>query len=696
MKDMKGLSLVEFRDKRLDELLSKTLPDDWEDIEIDNLNSLKANPCVFSLPEAYLLLHTDLDKFLEMKALRNAKAKNVQKDHIENVLRYICTYYDAVFRYETEKFIEDTIDDLYKRIDKWENELKGIPFYQDQIKQLEGIPLYQKKISENIKGISENLRALKEMMGRFVIDNVDWLKDTSYGEIQPDQNAPQDKKAIIKITFRPSDVTKLKKYVGSKSWKDFFLDNKRYNKFNSDCTEMNKIYAKISDGMQKIYRSPFKAGGGKLHLEVQNYRDYEITYNLLTSLEYGLSSCYHAEVILLFLYDQYKEKYFPETLKMVIQKNEDFYDALYRSMCDANDAVRVFFEMPVGYEKIAKSQGYQLRAVPKHRTIQTYKNSLVEFKRLLLMYKIVFPDHNLCDCAAECFRYWDTILPQTRLLNFFYDDRLSILSDFLMKTGLNQKALAKILGISESAVSIAASKGSLFRNPKHSWFWMAITGLMYDYFTGAVTTDVYGRDPIDNHNRHYQLWPTAMISDGGKMLKVISELASFKQGLSRNDSPYKKYEHPFYKASIRKSTALVCEIADVLYDIQVELKRKILAKNQEEIERLSKKDAINPEQEKSIILDISENPQYRSFLQCLEINRDLLKLVLENSKEDHPNYLFKIEDLVKGALNKPLSTETKQERIQNLLNDIAKVVMDEWNKKPSGASKKKPPNAAPK
>ena len=85
MEDMNGISLAEFRDTKLNELLTRPLPDDEDDIEFD-----EKTPCRFTLPEAYFLLHIDLSK------------EKDRADQIVEALSYIDSYYDAQFQRETK------------------------------------------------------------------------------------------------------------------------------------------------------------------------------------------------------------------------------------------------------------------------------------------------------------------------------------------------------------------------------------------------------------------------------------------------------------------------------------------------------------------------------------------------------------------------------------------------------------------
>ena len=148
MEDMNGISLAEFRDTKLNELLTRPLPDDEDDIEFD-----EKTPCRFTLPEAYFLLHIDLSK------------EKDRADQIVEALSYIDSYYDAQFQRETKYFIEDTIDNLYENIVGWKNELNGIHIHQENLRQ-------------SLTGICRNLRKLRVMIHRLVKHYGDWIKYT--------------------------------------------------------------------------------------------------------------------------------------------------------------------------------------------------------------------------------------------------------------------------------------------------------------------------------------------------------------------------------------------------------------------------------------------------------------------------------------------------------------------------------------
>ena len=566
MEDMNGISLAEFRDTKLNELLTRPLPDDEDDIEFD-----EKTPCRFTLPEAYFLLHIDLSK------------EKDRADQIVEALSYIDSYYDAQFQRETKYFIEDTIDNLYENIVGWKNELNGIHIHQENLRQ-------------SLTGICRNLRKLRVMIHRLVKHYGDWIKYTSHSDLPLilDRIFPlgrrmkatlgQYDKALngasktFESTFRPSELSDLRKWLKAKVLKAYDLDGKRFEKIRNDCEIIYQIYEKIFYGTQKLYEMDFTVEN-ELPLDNSNHKAFEITYNLLVSFEFGLSECYNPEATLLFIYNQYERDDFAKSLNLVITKNEKFYDGLYQSMCKANSGVHAFFEVTVNYEKIAESQGFHLRQHLDSKYIPTYQISLTEFRRLILMYEIMFPQSPLFLCCSvrHCFSNWRNIIPQSKLLAFYYDQRQAILSDFLIKTGLEQKDLAKILGVKPSTISKKIKSGKLFSDPEYSWFWLAATGAMYDYFTGTVTTDAYGRDAYkkDSYGKndmHYKTIVMEMMATGGAMLRAINDVASFRQKLSRNEFPYRRDGHPLRRTANREVTALVYEIAEILDDIQTKVK----------------------------------------------------------------------------------------------------------------------------
>lgn len=744
MKDMNGLSLAKFRDKRLDDLLSDKC---WKKI--------KKGDETFTLPEAYLLLHTDFDKFLDRKGFRSDEAKATMQQRIKDVLGYIASYYNETFRHETEQFIGAIIDNLYEKFDNWKNELGNLFLYWEQTGKKTSY--WQEQLRSNIKTISNDIERLKERLPQFVENNIDWLKETRFSDLQQRldtaiQNGGnkshqyketlQKAPSIFMEAFKLSQITPLRnEVVDPKMLKPFFLDDERYNKICDECRALDDIYKEIYSEMQKIFQMDFTIG--TLRIEVQNSKNYSpITHNFLVALGYGLSACYNPEVSLLFLYNQHGKDDRFEELNIVIQKNENFYDALYQKMCDKNSNVCSLFQTYINYGKFAEEKGYYKeigeKEKQKKKTIMLYKVSLTYFRQLFLMYQIVFPNESLCDCVKETFIRWKKILPRTRLTSFYCDERACIMSDFLMWTGLeSQKALADILGKDESKISRAISSGRIFKDPEFSWFWMAVTGHVYDYLTGVVTTDVIGRDPKANGDMLYRIWPMEMISDGGKMLSEIVEFGSFKRNLSAKDSPYKRREHPLQTSAARDITALVLAIADKLYRIQVQIKRDIIAKNSRENNRVAAKkkgafeQGVSKEsvlQNESPKLDVSEIPRYQSAKECFtEINNFLakemdemfpgaacsvyldeiekmLKKELDKKEGERPNdemlmnCLSEIRDLLKQDLAKNFleRSMSKGEWFQKSLEKVKDILTKELSKPSSKPQKKEPSNAAPK
>ena len=260
MEAMSGISLAKFRDKQLEALLSRELPKGWDVMEYED-----REPCVFSLPEVYLLWHTDLDRFLQMKMAKSSKRKDTLSAHVDDVLWYIGRYYDAAFQRETENFIERVIETLYEQLDEWKVELDKVTF-QD------------KQLAFEIDNILRNLFLLRRKLYKFISYNKYWLKDTSYGALsekfvvtdsitekqeQKKLTRRDEKKQyhqklldaaeILKETFQLSEISALKRYVSAKTLKVFFIDEKRYGKIFRECKELDTIYKKIFCGTQKIW-----------------------------------------------------------------------------------------------------------------------------------------------------------------------------------------------------------------------------------------------------------------------------------------------------------------------------------------------------------------------------------------------------------------------------------------------------------
>ena len=126
------------------------------------------------------------------------------------------------------------------------------------------------------------------------------------------------------------------------------------------------------------------------------------------------------------------------------------------------------------------------------------------------------------------------------------------------------------------------------------------------------------------------------------------------------------------RVSNREVTALVYEIAKILDDIQTKINGAIMAQNNEERTRVSRKKKSGQDlADESSDIDLSEVPQYQSFLKCLSEIRYLL--VQEREK---------------------MFPSIERNLFIDLLFEISDLLQKEQEETSQEASKKEPPNAA--
>ena len=572
------------------------------------------SPCLLDLPKVYLVMHSDWEKNVEecINDESDDTVREKMKRGRDNVVPYVLAYYEMKVRYETQSFLEDTIDTLYEQFIELRNEFRDV-------RKIEAVSEKQKTLVWMVKSLIMQMGILRGKVYSFILENWQWMEGLPM--IREDWlircESDEEKKIAIFENFKSRWIRELKNIIDTKQLQEISGQTDADAQRSKKIKEILELHKQIFYGTQKIYFS-------NLIREYHEEDWLELPYaqNVLLSMKYGASSCFNLEAVLCFLFCH--QVTLPKVLGHLIERQEAFFDDIYEVMVHKSGRIRELFEYDgIDLEVAADNQGWELLAGPEAKAIKTYKHSLISLKELLILHEIIGSE-NRCKSVNLLLSYYLKILGETKVPYFSYDQRQCILSEFLQKTGMKKEDFAKLFNISPASVYRKCNDGTLYTEPLFSVYWMAVTGFTYDYLRGDTTLKSYGQDPTGQRKNHY-LW-AAMLQKGASegILKVAKDFIAFKYDLTKKDSPYLAYRHPLWSKIDQEIDGRINKIVDLLAQRRKAAGHSINNKNNAIIYGQLQSNRGEKEKQEPVG-DPLQAEQYQSFLTCLDTVVDLLE-----------------------------------------------------------------------
>ena len=299
-------------------------------------------------------------------------------------------------------------------------------------------------------------------------------------------------------------------------------------------------------------------------------KDYPISYSHLIKFQYMLSPAFNYELILIFIWTDFKEHY-PSTLLKVIEKYETFFEDIYKDLNNIHYPDKV---NPISLvnDLFNIRNSYEFHDV---RFILFKLKKIIKLRHVLQEFKILHKS----DVVDKTLSLFDFILTETTFQNPPCDMMLKNLPSFLMKElFLTASDLAKIWDVDKSTISKQIKNGTIVK--KNLWFWKAALDHTLTYFYGETTIPTYGK--VEESSNVYHIQIAMRCSFAELFLKNIDALKAYSKNLKGPKNSTKKIvlSYEYLNQISNKTIALADKIKksreklDCLYENLVNAEQK--------------------------------------------------------------------------------------------------------------------------
>lgn len=357
--------------------------------------------------------------------------------------------------------------------------------------------------------------------------------------------------------------------------------------------------------------------------------DYPISYSHLIKFQYMLSPAFNYELLLLFMWTDFK-KHYPTTLLAVIEKYEIFFEDIY------NDINTVSYDGSPN----AITDVKDLCDIRCSSKFNDGSSILFKLKKIIKIYRILhhFQILHKPDVVDKTLFLFDVILTETTFQNFPCYTMLKNLPLVLMEElSLTESDLAKILDVNKSTISKQIKNGTIVK--KNLWFWKAALDHTLTYFYGETTIPTYGK--IEETSNSYLLQIAMQRSFAELFLKNIESLKTYSKELKNSKNLIKKriLSYKYLNQISNKTIALADKI-------------QVLRENLDSLYEL----LINAKQPYFIEQEFEKSPDY---------NSDTHKSKLDSAQKNFDTYLesiiAKFDECIKLFDDKNLTISNKRE-----------------------------------